>query len=91
MATPAPSADDVTALIDGNGELRLRVIPGAKVERMAIENGTLKIWIRTAPEDGKANKAVIAILAKTLSLPANNLKMIKGQSARDKRLLITLL
>lgn len=89
MATPAPSADDITALIDGNGELRLRVIPGAKIEKMAIENGTLKIWLRTPPEDGKANKAVIAIVAKRLSIAADRINIIRGHASRDKHIRIT--
>jgi uncharacterized protein len=84
MATPTPSADDITALIDGNGELRLRVIPGAKVERMAVENGALKIWLRTAPEDGKANMAIITTLATKLSMAADRINIVRGRASRDK-------
>ena len=89
METPAPSADDISALIDRNGELRLRVIPGAKIERMAVENGTLKIWLPTAPEDGKANKAVIATLATRLSIAANRIHIVRGHASRDKHIRIT--
>lgn len=84
------TATDIVALIDAKGELRLRVVPGAKVEKMAVENGTLKIWIRTAPEDGKANKTVVAQIADLLSLPVANIRMLQGQSSRDKRLYIAL-
>jgi uncharacterized protein YggU (UPF0235/DUF167 family) len=90
MKPTNPSATDIAALVDAKGELRLRVVPSAKLEKTAIENGMLKIWIRTAPEDGKANKAVIALLAKQLAIPTGNIKIIQGQSARDKRLGITL-
>lgn len=70
--------------------MRLRVVPGAKVERLAIENATVKIWIRAAPEDGKANKAVIALLAKTLEIPSAAVAIISGHASRDKRVRITL-
>ncbi len=68
----------------------MRVIPGAKVEKLGIENETLKIWIRAAPEDGKANKAVIALLTQRLKIPNNAATIISGQTSRDKRIKITL-
>ncbi|TSB04885.1 DUF167 domain-containing protein [Sphingorhabdus contaminans] len=76
--------------MNSDGELRLRVIPGAKVEKLGIENETLKIWIPAAPEDGKANKAVIALLTQRLKLPNNAATIISGQTSRDKRIKITL-
>ena len=85
MATDAPNSEDIYALINAKGELSLRVIPGTRVERVAIENGSLKIWLRTAPEDGKANKAVLAILAKLTGLSVSHLQITHGHTARDKR------
>lgn len=83
-------AADIAALIDVTGELRVRVVPGAKIEKIAIENGVPKIWIRNAPEDGKANKAVISLLAKLLDIPASRIEIVQGHKSRDKRLHITL-
>ena len=85
MSAPAPTPESITALISDQNELSLRVVPGARVERVDIENGTLKIWLRTAPEDGKANKAVLAILAKLLGISVSQLEITHGQTARDKR------
>ena len=85
MPAPAPTPEAITALISDRNELSLRVVPGARVERVCIENGTLKIWLRTAPEDGKANKAVLAILAKLLGISVSQLEITHGQTARDKR------
>lgn len=86
----APCPDTIAALMDACGEMLVRVVPGAKIEKAAIENAVLKIWIRTAPEDGKANKAVIALLAKMVSVPRGNVEIIKGLTSRDKRVRITL-
>lgn len=88
MTNPTP--DTIFDLLDMAGELRIRVVPGAKVERVAIENSVLKIWVRTAPEDGKANKAVVALLARILSLPNSHIQIVKGQTSRDKRVQLTL-
>ncbi len=85
MSADTPTKDAIIALLSAKEELSLRVVPGARVERTAIENGTLKIWLRTAPEDGKANKAVLAILAKLLGISVSQLEITHGQTARDKR------
>ena len=63
MAALTLTPEAITALISDRNELSLRVVPGAKVEKAAIENGALKIWLRTAPEDGKATKAVMIMVA----------------------------
>ena len=45
MAAPTLTPQAITALISDRNELSLRVVPGAKVEKAAIENGALKIWL----------------------------------------------
>lgn len=84
MSAPTLTPEAIIALMSDRNELSLRVVPGAKVEKAAIENGTLKIWLRTAPEDGKANKAVLAILAKLLRISVSQLEITHGHMARDK-------
>lgn len=85
MAAPTLTPEAINALMSDRNELSLRVVPGAKVEKATIENGALKIWLRTAPEDSKANKAVLAILAKLLGKSVSQLEITHGQTARDKR------
>ena len=70
--------------------LRLRVTPNAG--RDAIEgfetlaDGTEVLHIRVAavPDKGKANAAVIALLAKALHLPKSSLAITSGETARLK-------
>mgnify|MGYP001765640371 CR=1 FL=1 len=88
MTTPSPQ--EIRALADAGGILALRVVPGAKVERAAIENGALKLWTRTAPEDGKATRAVLAQLAKLLGVSARELELVSGATSREKRVRIGL-
>lgn len=84
-----PTAEEIRTLANSSGELALRVVPGAKVERAAIENGALKLWTRTAPEDGKATRAILAQLAALLDIPVRNVELISGATARDKRVRLT--
>lgn len=48
----------------------------------------LKIAVTVPPENGKANEAVIALLAKTFRLAKSSMRITGGASARRKTLLI---
>ena len=67
----------------------VRVTPKSGAERLIVEvdeNGgqRIKVHVTVAPEDGKANKAVIALLAKALGVPKSALSVAQGATARDK-------
>ena len=49
----------------------------------------LKARVRAVPEDGKANTALIALLAKVLAVPKSSIRIASGATARLKRLEIT--
>ena len=74
--------------------LLVKVTPKASAERIQgwaeDENGqpVLKIAVTAVPEDGKANKAVIALLAKRLKLPKSAIEIASGATDRRKTLLI---
>ena len=71
-------------------ELFVRATPKAAHERIgdithdANEHCYLKIYITTAPEDGKANEAIINLLAKTFKLPKTCITLISGATHRLK-------
>mgnify|MGYP000427444852 CR=1 FL=1 len=44
----------------------------------------LKVAVTAAPEGGKANAAVIKLLAKALGVPKSRLTLIQGATSRDK-------
>ena len=68
-------------------DLDVRVQPKAKRNRVeAIERGRLKVYVIAPPEGGKANEAVIALLAKTLGVSKSSVRIVRGHTARDKRL-----
>lgn len=63
----------------------LHVTPRAR--RNALEEvaeGTIKAMITAPPEDGRANAAVIALLAQALGVAKSRLTLIKGATSRDK-------
>jgi uncharacterized protein (TIGR00251 family) len=62
----------------------LRVQPRARRAALAATDGALKAQVTAPPEDGKANQAVIALLAEAWRLPKSSFDVIKGQTARAK-------
>ncbi len=70
-------------------KLHVRVTPKAKFERIKKEmtaDGEVlyKLYVTAAAEDGKANEAVIKLLAKALGVAKTNLTMTRGQTSRNK-------
>lgn len=45
----------------------------------------LKARVRAVPEDGKANTALVALLAATLDVPKSAIRIASGATARLKR------
>ncbi|QKW97907.1 hypothetical protein GSF67_12925 [Agrobacterium sp. CGMCC 11546] len=58
------------------------------VEQDADGNAHLKARVSAVPEGGKANKALIVLLAKKLGLPKSSITFISGETARKKILRI---
>ncbi len=70
--------------------LRLRVTPNAGrdviegFETLADGTTVLRIRVSAVPDKGKANAAVIALLAKALRLPKSAISLVSGDTARLK-------
>jgi uncharacterized protein YggU (UPF0235/DUF167 family) len=77
-------AEDLSHLALEGTEIAVRVTPKASRDRIVVEEGQIRVYVTTVPEDGKANAAVQKLLAKGLGLPKSRLSLIRGQTSRDK-------
>ena len=65
--------------------LRLRVAPGAaRAGVVGRHAGAWKLRVAAPAEAGRANDAVVRLLADTLSVPASTVRLVSGHAARDK-------
>ena len=48
----------------------------------------LKVRIRSAPVDGKANKELVETLADAFSLPKSRVSFVGGETSKSKRILL---
>lgn len=68
--------------------LTVRVTPKARVQKLVVEatdaGPLVRAYVSAAPEDGKANAAVIELLAEALGLPKRALTIVRGETSRSK-------
>lgn len=69
--------------------LGVKVVPGASRERIMGEwDGRLKIAVAAPPEKGKANQAVVALVAGLLGVKKNQVSVAAGSSSPVKTIRI---
>jgi uncharacterized protein (TIGR00251 family) len=69
--------------------LRLRVSPGAARSRIVGRHGNAwKVRVGAPPESGKANEALLELLAATLEIPRNRIEIVAGLGSRDKTIVV---
>lgn len=79
---------------DDHARLSVRLTPSGGrdcfegVEESADGTAWLKARVSAPPEDGKANKALIVMLAKGLGRPKSSIGFLSGQTGRKKILRI---
>ena len=62
----------------------IRVTPHAKQNKVVESDGVLRVYTTVAPENGRANSAVIELLSDYLDVPRSRIKILKGLAGRDK-------
>lgn len=90
MARPKadlPDSAKLQALLT-EGQLRVRVTPGARSESVAIEDGRILVKVRAKPTDGEANLAVEKLVARALGVPTSRCRIVRGATSREKLLAV---
>jgi uncharacterized protein (TIGR00251 family) len=64
--------------------VELRVQPRARRTSLGMSGMILKGAVTVPPEEGKANAAVVALLAESWRLPKSSFAVVKGATSRDK-------
>jgi uncharacterized protein (TIGR00251 family) len=76
--------------VDGPSiRLRLRVSPGASRSEVVGRHGDAwKVRVGAPPESGKANDALVDLIATTLEIPRSSVELVAGRRSRDKTILV---
>ncbi|WP_417456198.1 DUF167 family protein [Kordiimonas sp.] len=85
---------DVFEATEGGIRLHIRLTPNARSEMLdrlePSADGTMRLRasVTVVPEKGKANKALVKLLAKKLRLPKSAIRLIAGEQSRNKTIFI---
>lgn len=75
---------------EGGIVLPVRAQPGAKKNAITgVHGGMLKVSVTQAPEKGKANLAIVEVLADGLDLKRSQIRLTSGETAGHKKFLVT--
>lgn len=68
--------------------LTLKISPNASKNEIIKTPEGIKVKITAQPIDGKANKALVEFLAKQFKVPKSYFEIIRGETSKDKSILI---
>ncbi len=65
-------------------QIKVKVIPNAKKNRVVESEGMFKVYVNAPAVEGKANKALIELLAEHFNVRKSAVRIVRGEKAREK-------
>ncbi|MBC7927033.1 MAG: DUF167 domain-containing protein [Bryobacteraceae bacterium] len=77
--------------LEGSLTLTLKVVPKSSCDEVIgfLDNGSLKVKVTAAPDKGKANAAVCALLASAFGVAQSKVELLRGLSSSTKQVRIS--
>lgn len=83
---PAPVDELFDVSADGSVVIRVRVQPGAAHDGLVGRHGdALKLRVRAPADRGRANDAVVDLVAALAGVPVRDVDLVGGRTSRSKR------
>lgn len=67
--------------------VNIKISPNSKKNEIIKTDSETKVKITAQPIDGKANKCLVEFLSKNFKVPKTSIKIIKGETAKEKMIL----
>ena len=68
--------------------IKIKIVPNSSKNEIVLEDEFIKIKITAQPIENKANKALVEFLSKTFKVAKSNIEIVKGDTSKEKTLLI---
>ena len=65
-------------------KIQVKVKPNSKTEELSREGDSFIIKVKEPPKEGKANQAVVKLLAKHFGVPQSQIRILSGLRSRNK-------
>ena len=64
--------------------IEVKIFPNSKQNKVEKEGDIYRVHVRAPAVEGKANKALLDMLAEYLQVKKNHLEIVRGEKARNK-------
>ena len=68
--------------------LKIKIVPNSSKNDIILEEEFIKVKVTAQPIENKANKALVEFLSKTFKIPKTSIEILKGDTCKEKTLLI---
>jgi len=65
-------------------KIQVKVKPNSKTEELSREENSFIIKVKEPPKEGKANQAVIKLLAEHFGVPQSRVRILSGFRSKNK-------
>jgi uncharacterized protein (TIGR00251 family) len=65
-------------------KIQVKVKPNSKTEEVSQERDSFTVKVKEPPKEGKANQAVIKLLAEHFGVPQSQVRILSGFRSRNK-------
>lgn len=65
-------------------KIQVKVKPNSTTEELSREGDSFMVKVKEPPQEGKANQAVIKLLAHHFGVPQSQIKILSGFRSRNK-------
>jgi len=65
-------------------KIQVKVKPNSKTEELSQEGDSFIVKVKEPPKEGKANHAVIKLLAEHFGVPKSHVRILSGFRSRNK-------
>lgn len=65
-------------------KIQVKVKPNSRTEEVSQEGDSFIVKVKEPPKEGRANQAIIKLLAEHFGVPRNQIRILSGFSSRNK-------
>jgi uncharacterized protein (TIGR00251 family) len=66
-------------------KVSVKVVPQSGKQKIILDKtGSLKCYLNSPPEDGKANRELIKLFSEALKIPQREIEIVQGLTSRSK-------
>lgn len=65
-------------------KIQVKVKPNSSTEELSREGDSFMVKVKEPPQEGRANQAVIRLLAEHFGVPQSQIKILSGFRSRNK-------